>query len=302
MDPSNLECRQVGSLEYRRLCQTLSHKPTSDQKLPSTFTGNPATDIIVLQQLPDQDLTSVCAVDQYINNLCNNESFWLNRTLAKYGDMLGSGREIRDNYIPNGTTWKDYYIWLTGLMEGPTEIATVIANDHVRDDLKILLGLEDAPPPLVFNVPVYINNNLRGFLSEANFGPSDPSNPWSVPLRDYISSVSTRITTRAMLTVLFSIYVNVNKLYSKNFVTADPLMYKWFGDTFNTMTVSDPYFDPKHYFKYNKLQIIVSRNIISRRALTPEQELFLTNQYIINRLGAEQKLLSQVNNYYRNSK
>ena len=298
MDPSNLNCSQVGSLEYRRLCQTLSLNPALHRRLPSTFTGNAATDILILQQLPDEDLVSVCSLDNYINNLCNNESFWLNRTLNRYGDVLGSGLEIKEKYIPDGTSWKEYYIWLTGLLDGPPEAAAVIANDHNRDDLKLLLGLEDAPPsaPSGFKLPVYINDNLRGFLSEANFGPSDPSNPWSVPLKDYISAVSTGITTRAMLTVLFTLYIKLNNLLAKGYISADPLMYKWFGDTFNTIKDSDPSFDPKQ-FRYNQLHRIISPNVIPRTNLTPEQQSTLTNQDLLNRLEAESKLISKTYHY-----
>jgi len=132
MNPSNLNCSQVGSPQYRRLCQSLSLSPGKTGRLPSTLTGNPATDILILQQLPDKDLISVCAVDNYVNNLCNNESFWLNRTLERYGDQLGSGPEIREKYIPTGTSWKDYYIWLTGLLEGPSEIFSVVFTRRKR--------------------------------------------------------------------------------------------------------------------------------------------------------------------------
>ena len=303
MDPSNLNCSQVGSLEYRRLCQTLSLSPALNRRLSSTFTGNPATDILILQELPDENLTSVCSVDNYINNLCNNESFWLNRTLDRYGDQLGSGIEIKEKYIPDGTSWKEYYIWLAGLLEGSPEAAAVIANDHNRDDLKILLGLEDAPPsaPSGLKIPVYINDNLRGFLSEGNFGPSDPSNPWSVPLKDYISAVSTGISTREMLTGLFSFYIKVNKLLNKGVISTDPLMYKWFGDTFNTIKSSDPSFDPKQ-FKYNKVSKITRFNIISSANLSLEQQAALTSQDLLNRLDAETNLISQVINYGRGKK
>ena len=51
-----------------------------------TFTGIKDVDLLILKELDDEDLFSLCQVDKYINNLCNNESFWLNKLLKKYPD------------------------------------------------------------------------------------------------------------------------------------------------------------------------------------------------------------------------
>lgn len=304
MNLPKLDCSQVGSLEYRRLCQTLSLPPLGERR-PSTFTGIPATDILVLQELPDKDLISVCATDKYLNDLCNNESFWLNRTLNSYRDQLGSGSNIREKYIPDGTSWKDYYIWVTGLLDGPPEIATLIATDHNRNDLKILLGIEDAEPGVAFGMgfktPIYINNNLRGFLSEADLGRSDPSKP-SLPLNQFISAISTGISNRAELTPLFNIYVKVNKMqlypHEKQFLTATPLMYKWFGNTFAKIRSKFSYFDPEK-FRFADLQGIIHSNIIPKDTLTPEQMNRLEDPEIVSRLHGEKDMLSRILQIYR---
>ncbi len=314
MDPSNLQCSQVGSLEYRRLCQTLNQPIGVTAETPRSFTGTRDTDLLILNQMSDQDLINVCAVNTYVNNLCNHPSFWLHRVLQKYGKQLGSGREIKDKYIPDGTSWKDYYLWLSGLLEGDVELAHVIAVENNREDLMIMLDIEPSETVVGvgFRTPVYINENLRGFLTEGNFGPSDLSNLWSVPLNHYISALSTGITTRSMLTPLFNIYAQVNHMQqdpnNKAVLTATPMMHKWFGETFRKLAERPqrqrrdgtliPKFDPQN-FRYASLQSIIADNTIKRDQLTPEQLTNLTNPDLTKRLDAEQKLLSSILAQYR---
>src|SRR5579883_2736487 len=60
-------------------------------------------DLQILTNLNDHDLFSICQIkNKYINSLCNNESFWRNRFLDKYGK----------NFKYEGRTWKDFYFKL----------------------------------------------------------------------------------------------------------------------------------------------------------------------------------------------
>jgi hypothetical protein len=50
------------------------------------LTGLKDTDFIVLSNLNDRDLLSVCLVNKNINKLCKDENFWRNRFISKYGE------------------------------------------------------------------------------------------------------------------------------------------------------------------------------------------------------------------------
>lgn len=291
-----MDCSNVASQNYRMLCEILAAPVSYNHKNPETFTGLSATDILILQNLSDKDLTSVCTVNTYLHNLCDNESFWLNRVLHRFGE-LGSGVEIREKYIPDGVSWKDYYLWLSGLLDSPIEMVKNLAFLHNREDLKILLGLESQVGS--FTLPVYIDDNLRGFLAEGNFGLSDPGNPNSPPLKDFISAIRTGVINRAILTPLFNIYVHVNNLQdkiNKQFIIPDALMLKWFGHIF------DKYPDrfTRNGFRYASFQTIAANSIISRLLLTPEQRKYADFQVI--RLKTELELLTKNLKYYREHK
>ena len=89
----------VNSPEYRDIVSKLLGKEVKFENLPAIsiptspnrikkkpFTGIKDVDLLILKELDDEDLFSLCQVDKYINSLCNNENFWLNKLLKKYPD------------------------------------------------------------------------------------------------------------------------------------------------------------------------------------------------------------------------
>ncbi len=200
MNLLNQDCTRIDSPIYRSLCQTLS-APITVNIETRAFTGSPDTDLLILNKLSDRDLIDVCATNKYVNNLCNHPSFWMHRLIDRYGKYLGTAREIRQRYIPNGTSWKEYYLWLSGLLDNENPyIARNIANVHNRNDLKIIL------------FPIKIKGPLLSFVRTSNFGLSDPANPASMPLRNVMSVVVNDITTRRKLILLFDIYRKYNQV------------------------------------------------------------------------------------------
>jgi hypothetical protein len=73
-------------------------------KKVGTFTGLKDTDLLILMELNDNDLFKVCSINKYLNSLCNNEYFWYNRIVKKYGEDVAKQT--------NKNTWKKYYIFL----------------------------------------------------------------------------------------------------------------------------------------------------------------------------------------------
>ena len=246
MQPKDIKCSEIGSLEYRRLCQAIS-LPQSDKKLSKTFTGIKDQDIIILKLLSDKDLINVCAVNKYLNTLCQDDNFWMNRTVDRYGEYLGKGFEIKDKYISDGTSWKDYYLWLSGLLTGNKTLASKIAIENNRKDLSILLNISDKDGQYLITQYV-VTNNMRNFLNEADLGPSDPSNPWSLALIKVLSVGKNGVTNDTIINRLFEIYVCVNNMWKDSFfLTATPQMEKYFKNTFDRLAA-----DPS-YFRYSEI-------------------------------------------------
>jgi len=108
----------VDSPEYRDLVSKLVDKPIDFSTLPKkeiqnlpqnaiTFTGLKDTDLLILMELEDKELFEVCSLNKYLRSLCNNDYFWYNRIVKKYGE-----KEIEVAKQKNNSTWKKYYIHL----------------------------------------------------------------------------------------------------------------------------------------------------------------------------------------------
>lgn len=82
------------------------------------LTGYKDTDKIVLPNLNDWDLVNMCRTNKHFNEICKDDSFWRNRTLARFGPFLGNVKEIMKYMIARKIpTWKGYYIYLIDFLE-----------------------------------------------------------------------------------------------------------------------------------------------------------------------------------------
>jgi hypothetical protein len=82
------------------------------------LTGNKDTDFIILMQLNDNELGLVCQVNKYVNSLCNDSMFWLNRIMANFPQYPFTGEEIRKMKEYLGfSTIRELYIYLKSIPE-----------------------------------------------------------------------------------------------------------------------------------------------------------------------------------------
>ncbi len=63
-------------------------------------TGYKDVDFMILSKLDDKSLLSFCKTDKRGKKLCENEDFWRNRTVKKYGNVEKSEKR----------TWKNFYL------------------------------------------------------------------------------------------------------------------------------------------------------------------------------------------------
>jgi hypothetical protein len=68
------------------------------------FSGIKDVDLKILSRLEDKDLLNVCMQkNKYVYHICNDENFWRNRILKKYGNFVGY-------YKPEDSNWKKFYM------------------------------------------------------------------------------------------------------------------------------------------------------------------------------------------------
>ncbi len=65
--------------------------------------GQKDADLLVLESLDDRTLLNMCLVNKAYVNLCNNQPFWYNRYVQKFG-------EKGTKYKPADRSWKDNYL------------------------------------------------------------------------------------------------------------------------------------------------------------------------------------------------
>jgi len=206
-----------------------------------------------------------------------------------------------------------------------------------------------------FKNPIYVTQNMREFFQKANLGPSGVQevqsggveitgsdgvkrryaiNPNSAPLNSLLSVGLNGITTRAIMTPLFTIYTYVNGMQqdptNKQFLKSTPLMDQYFQDTYARLraepqryqkikgTKQDdlskpiPPFDPNH-FRYASIQSIVAENTHPADAkqqakrphlamLGPQEKAALADPAVKARLEEEQQMVSGILAVYRAQK
>lgn len=83
------------------------------------LTGNKQTDLEVMYRLDDRSLLTYCMVNRYAHNLCNNETFWRNRFVQRFG-------KTASEYKREDRTWKMHYLMvisnLNELLEEDSDI------------------------------------------------------------------------------------------------------------------------------------------------------------------------------------
>ena len=76
------------------------------------ITGIKDTDFIILSNLNDRDVVNMCQVNRYSRELCNNENFWMNRTIKRFARF---SKSIKQDRVNLNLKWKEFYIKLVNI-------------------------------------------------------------------------------------------------------------------------------------------------------------------------------------------
>lgn len=71
-------------------------------------------DLKILSELDDRDLISFCLSNKLANNLCQDENFWRNRFINKFGNKV-------TKYKPAERKWKKHYLTVISDLDESTE-------------------------------------------------------------------------------------------------------------------------------------------------------------------------------------
>ena len=124
-------------------------------------------DLNILQGLEDSDFESVCRVNKYVNKLCSEESFWLNRFLLKKDYGLEEIRNMKGDF-----SYRELYKYLyidTTNTERFLEIAKrdnlhlykifLISGTWTDDDRRMAIKFASENGSLNILTYTYLHNN-----------------------------------------------------------------------------------------------------------------------------------------------
>ena len=283
------DCR-INSPVYRKLCNSLFNEPyNKETNRPRTYLGiteNRDVDMMILEKLDDPELANVCSLNSHINSTCRDENFWMKRTMKKFGNILAFGAELqkagarpegraprydnseelnispeillRQNYIPEGTTWKEYYLWLSGMQQTNPEIVYQLSLLSGRADLRLILPpdfLRELPALVVrrgFLILQNVSDTMQEFLMGSDLGPSDPSDPDSIPLRDILDFT---VLSHSELTKIMRIYAENNMEKTGKYLQVPERMLEYFAEDFREQGVD------LDIFTYQSLMKLISKHL-----------------------------------------
>ena len=128
----------------------------------SGLTGLPDTDILILLQLNDQELTRVCRSSRYLNQLCQNDFFWGTRVQQRFPQWMhhrnrfSSYRELYQTFV------RKAYVLQIG------KISLTIYNDIRVAYQELLLGLSRIAR-IMIDVPIERASALSNLFPDRRF-------------------------------------------------------------------------------------------------------------------------------------
>jgi len=274
-----------------------------------SFTGQRDTDLLIMEKLDDYNLFKFCATNKYTRNLCENEIFWRNRLISKFG------KESLKFKIPN-RTWKNYYLKLVYAIDMGNKKALKDQTNSSVEDKKIKAELyyaRDYPDVVQFlfdkylknipNIPViggfesivFLREPLIQFIKNANFGGiagPDGGAKIQVILEPYLER---GILTRSIIFMLFSLYTYANHLSFKEngttYFKVGPDVQKYLTPYINLL--EDRGINPNK-FRYNNFQSFGHYGIIPTTELNETQKNVVKDEVLTNQLRAISLFLTSI--------
>jgi len=92
---------------------------------------------IILENLNDRSLLNFCVTSKYAKEICQNETFWRNRTASRFGEDSLKFKEA-------DRSWKDYYLNIVRFLslgeDKPEDAINYAIREDKPDAVKYFLG------------------------------------------------------------------------------------------------------------------------------------------------------------------
>lgn len=93
------------------------------------FTGNKDVDYKIMMELDDESLLNFCQTDRYIKSICEDDNFWLRRSINRYGETVSK---------PYNKTWKEHYLFLINHYNVTRKYVDSVVTIHVEKNFRAL--------------------------------------------------------------------------------------------------------------------------------------------------------------------
>jgi hypothetical protein len=154
----------------------------------STLTGIKDIDLQIIQKLNDNELTKVCSVNKYINSLCDEEKFWLERILINF--KILNSQESKKMKLFLAFSYKELYKFLKTFpivlknvafpeeLLTREEIITILKKENVINQI-IEKSLRESLPKWVNKQELIydLRRNMPLFLIQRKFANHMDTNP-----------------------------------------------------------------------------------------------------------------------------
>lgn len=153
-------------------------------QIEKSLTQQRDADLFILSKMDDHSLLTFCKSSKYGNQLCQNDDFWRNRFIKKYGHA--------NKNLENTRTWKDFYLLITYYLDlyTPNKAVEVAAERGGRKSNNL-----DIIRFFISRYPIDLDRGMYGAAKGGNkslvaFFIDQGANQWNIAMRGAASSKS----------------------------------------------------------------------------------------------------------------
>lgn len=131
------------------------------------MTGLSELDLMILEELDDTDLETVCRVNGYTESLCQGDQLWKDKIIGGYG-------QVTLNQKSPDLTFRKYYDYLKSFLSVAGANLALVRNDQPLLDLIMADGYQPDIHLADFQPNIgayYFTQDVMNFLQEVELGP-----------------------------------------------------------------------------------------------------------------------------------
>ncbi|CAN5801840.1 hypothetical protein BH23THE1_BH23THE1_36440 [soil metagenome] len=128
--------------------------------------GSNDVNFLIALMVPAESILSLCLVNRFYAELCNNENYWRNKLIMDYSEEISLQKQSE-------LSWKNYYIDLAGLRRKPVYVVNefigevwIRKNNTIAEAIKKVITLvlryyPQVDPNIILIDYINANNTIR---------------------------------------------------------------------------------------------------------------------------------------------